>query len=117
MHKTARRTLRLLILPLLALAGTFSFAAGARAAASDWADGDQARLRLISASDAVGSESAVTLGLQVQLKPTWKIYWRSPGDAGLPPEIDWSGSENFDSAEFRWPVPHRFTLFGLDTFG
>ncbi|HEX6103445.1 MAG TPA: protein-disulfide reductase DsbD domain-containing protein, partial [Alphaproteobacteria bacterium] len=107
----------MLILPLLALAGTFSAAAGARAAASDWADGDQARLRLISASDAVGSESAVTLGLQVQLKPTWKIYWRSPGDAGLPPEIDWSGSENFDSAEFRWPVPHRFTLFGLDTFG
>jgi suppressor for copper-sensitivity B len=107
----------LLILSLLALAGTFSFAAGARAAASAWAEGDQARLRLISASDAVGSESAVVLGLEVQLKPTWKIYWRSPGDAGLPPEIDWSGSENFDSAEFRWPVPHRFTLFGLDTFG
>jgi suppressor for copper-sensitivity B len=57
------------------------------------------------------------VGLQVQLKPNWKIYWRSPGDAGLPPQLDWSGSSNFGSAKLRWPVPHRFTLFGLDTFG
>jgi len=63
----------LLILPILLLAGTFAYAAPARAAASAWAEGDQARLRLISASDAVGSERAVTLGLHVQLKPTWKI--------------------------------------------
>jgi suppressor for copper-sensitivity B len=107
----------LLILSLLALAGTFCSAAGALAAASPWAEGDQAKLRLVSAADAVGSEAAVALGLHVQLKPTWKIYWRSPGDAGLPPELDWSGSVNFAAAAFRWPVPHRFTLFGLDTFG
>jgi suppressor for copper-sensitivity B len=107
----------LLILPILLLAGTFAYAAPAQAAASAWAEGDQARLRLISASDAVGSERAVTLGLHIQLKPTWKIYWRSPGDAGLPPQLDWSGSSNLASAEMRWPVPHRFTLFGLDTFG
>ena len=117
MIKTKYPPLRLLILPILLLAGTFAYAAPARAAASAWAEGDQARLRLISASDAVGSERAVTLGLQVQLKPTWKIYWRSPGDAGLPPQLDWSGSSNLASAEMRWPVPHRFTLFGLDTFG
>ncbi|HVG82768.1 MAG TPA: protein-disulfide reductase DsbD domain-containing protein [Methylomirabilota bacterium] len=89
----------------------------AHAAASAWAEGDQASLRLVSAADAVGSEAALAMGLQVRLKPTWKIYWRSPGDAGLPPEIDWSGSGNVASAAFRWPVPHRFTLFGLDTFG
>jgi suppressor for copper-sensitivity B len=115
--KTVYLTVRLLILPILLLAGTFGHPGSAQAAASAWAEGDQARLRLISASDAVGSEGAVTIGLQVQLKPSWKIYWRSPGDAGLPPQLDWSGSSNFGSVEMRWPVPHRFTLFGLDTFG
>jgi suppressor for copper-sensitivity B len=116
-QKTVRRTLRLLILSLLAAAGTFCWSDRAGAAASAWAEGDQARLRLISASDAVGGEAAVALGLHVQLKPSWKIYWRSPGDAGLPPEIDWTGSDNVEAAGIRWPVPHRFTLFGLDTFG
>ena len=117
MVKTKFPTVRLLILPILLLAGTFGHMAPVKAAASAWAEGDQARLRLISASDAVGSEGAVSLGLQVQLQPNWKIYWRSPGDAGLPPQLDWSGSSNFGSAEMLWPVPHRFTLFGLDTFG
>jgi suppressor for copper-sensitivity B len=117
LHKTACLTFRLLILSLLAAAGTFCASEPAGAAASAWAEGDQARMRLVSASDAVGIDAAVALGLHVQLKPSWKIYWRSPGDAGLPPEIEWIGSDNVESAEIRWPVPHRFTLFGLDTFG
>ena len=58
------------------------------AGASAWAEGDQARLRLLSASEAVGNEAALQLGLEFQLRPSWKIYWRSPGDAGLPPDID-----------------------------
>ncbi|HXV25298.1 MAG TPA: protein-disulfide reductase DsbD domain-containing protein [Alphaproteobacteria bacterium] len=117
MNKTVIPLIRLLILSILVPIGTFLQPSGAKAAASAWAEGEQAQLRLISASDAVGTEAAVTLGLEVRLEPSWKIYWRSPGDAGLPPDFDWSGSRNFDSAEIRWPVPHRFSLFGLDTFG
>jgi suppressor for copper-sensitivity B len=90
---------------------------GAAAATSDWARSDQAAVRLVSASDAVGGEKAIRLGFHVELAPGWKIYWRSPGDAGLPPEFDWSGSDNLGTVETAWPVPHRFTLFGLDTFG
>lgn len=31
--------------------------------------------------------------LKLVLEPGWKTYWRSPGDAGVPPVFDWSGSE------------------------
>src|SRR3546814_11312426 len=31
--------------------------------------------------------------------------------------MDWSGSEYLKQAEIAWPVPHRFSLFGLETFG
>ena len=65
----------------------------AHAAASAWAEGDQASLRLVSAADAVGSEAALAMGLQVRLKPTWKIYWRSPGDAGHPGAREALGGE------------------------
>ena len=51
------------------------------------------------------------------MKPGWKTYWRSPGDAGLPPQLSWEGSGNLAGADFRWPAPHRFTLFGIETFG
>jgi suppressor for copper-sensitivity B len=64
-----------------------------------------------------GKDGALRLGLDFQLQPGWKIYWRSPGDAGLPPTVDWAGSENAELGDFAWPVPDRFELSGLETFG
>ena len=87
------------------------------AAAGPWLDHEQARLRLISASEAAGQGDRLNLGLQVRLQPGWKIYWRSPGDAGFPPNLDWSASQNLAEAQISWPVPERFSLFGLETFG
>ena len=53
----------------------------------------------------------------MRLKDGWKTYWRSPGDAGLPPVLEWTGSTNFKSATLSYPQPHRFTLFNSQTFG
>lgn len=55
--------------------------------------------------------------LRLRLAPEWKTYWRSPGDAGIPPDFDWSGSENVATVRLHWPVPHVFTLNGMQTIG
>ncbi|MBI3452016.1 MAG: thioredoxin family protein [Rhodospirillales bacterium] len=91
--------------------------ARAEPGASDWAHEDQVQVRLVSATVATGSAETQRLGLQFRMQPGWKIYWRSPGDAGFPPRPDWSGSNNLASADLRWPAPERFDLFGLETFG
>jgi suppressor for copper-sensitivity B len=88
-----------------------------QAASSDWSRNEQGALRLLSATTGTGGGERLRLGLHFQMAEGWKIYWRSPGEAGYPPQIDWSGSENLESATIRWPVPHRFELFGLQTFG
>jgi len=110
--------LALVLAPLLAAVTTP--APGARAAesgASGWHESDQGRLRLIAASRGVAPDGALRLGLQFEMAEGWKIYWRSPGEAGYPPRVDWSGSRNLATAEILWPVPHRFQLFGMQTFG
>ena len=99
----------LLVLSLLA-AGP----ARAEDYASDWARTDQGAARLVVSP---GPDGALRLGLDFKLQPGWKIYWRSPGDAGLPPTVDWAGSENATVGDFAWPVPERFELSGLETFG
>ena len=48
---------------------------------------DFVRISLISGSEAAGQNSAVPVGLRFQLQSGWKVYWRSPGEAGLPPEF------------------------------
>lgn len=55
--------------------------------------------------------------LHLSLAPGWKTYWRSPGDAGIPPSFDWSGSENLRAVRFHWPRPHVFELNGMKTVG
>ncbi len=108
------RSLARIVLALFFLAPA---AGPAAALSSDWLDHEQARVRLLAAPGDDGAADELRLGLQFSLEPGWKIYWRTPGEAGIPPELDWSGSDNLAAAEMRWPVPHRFTLFGLDTFG
>ncbi|MFZ1467406.1 MAG: protein-disulfide reductase DsbD domain-containing protein, partial [Paracoccaceae bacterium] len=57
--------------------------------------------------------AAVTL----DLAPGWKTYWRSPGDAGIPPQFDWSASENLKSVRIHWPAPIVFHTNGYATIG
>lgn len=88
-------------------------------AESDWARNDHAQARLLSGvttAGLAGDAQAIPLGLEFKLAKDWKLYWRTPGDAGYPPRIDWSGSTNLGRAEFAWPVPQRYTIFGLTTY-
>ncbi|MCG8548716.1 MAG: thioredoxin family protein [Alphaproteobacteria bacterium] len=110
---TARRLIVCLVL-LAALLGGQRLAFGM---ASGWATSDQVNLRIVSSVDGVGERKSITLGLQFKMQPGWKIYWRSPGDAGYPPRVDWQGSQNLKSAEIEWPIPTRFSILGLETLG
>lgn len=57
------------------------------------------------------------VGLDITLDKGWKTYWRMPGDAGVPPQFDWSGSKNVKSVTVLWPVPKRYTDAGGETVG
>ncbi len=87
------------------------------AGASYWARTEQTQLRLVSAARGVGQSTMLRFGLEFVLEPGWKIYWRSPGAAGFPPSLDWTGSDNLAAATMDWPAPQRFSVLGLDTLG
>lgn len=53
--------------------------------------------------------------LRLTFAPGWKTYWRAPGDAGIPPSFDWSGSSNLQSVVYHWPKPQVFNISGLRT--
>jgi DsbC/DsbD-like thiol-disulfide interchange protein len=55
--------------------------------------------------------------LELVLAPGWKTYWRSPGDAGIPPSFDWSASSNVASVRIHWPAPQVFHNNGLQSIG
>ena len=117
--KSPAKSFALLAALVLALALPALSPRSAAAAASDWGRAEMVEARLIGAVNGVGATATATvaLGLQVRLWPGWKTYWRSPGDAGLPPRLDWTGSANLAGVDIAWPAPIRFSVFGLETFG
>ena len=93
----------------------FSGVNSLQAAQGPWLESKYAKVRLISGAQASGSLTVIPAALEFQLNPEWKVYWRSPGDSGLPPELT-SDNPKHEITRF-WPLPERFSLFGIDTFG
>ncbi len=106
-----------LLTAVLAVGLVFGWPAGGLAAATGWVGDNHAAARLITATEATGSASAIGAGLEIRLAPGWHAYWRSPGDAGIPPSFDWAGSENLKHADVAWPAPARYSLQGFETAG
>jgi DsbC/DsbD-like thiol-disulfide interchange protein len=55
--------------------------------------------------------------VQLTLADGWKTYWRAPGDAGIPPAFDWSGSSNLAGVSVEWPAPVVFMDNGMRSIG
>jgi DsbC/DsbD-like thiol-disulfide interchange protein len=83
------------------------FAAGAYADESPWVGDSRSRARLIAGA---ADDHRLTAGVELKLSEGWKTYWRYPGDSGVPPQFDFSGSENVAGVEVAWPAPKRLTL-------
>ena len=73
---------------------------------TQWKVRDEVRTRLL-----VGNAEETGMiryaGINMQLAKNWHTYWRTPGDGGLAPSIDWSGSKNVKNIELQYPAPHR----------
>jgi DsbC/DsbD-like thiol-disulfide interchange protein len=97
----------------------FLVAAPAFAADSSPWDGNQrAAVRLIAGAQRADAGATVhRAGIEIRLAPGWKTYWRYPGDSGIPPRFDFSGSQNVDRVTLRWPAPQRLTDDGGTSIG
>ncbi len=73
--------------------------------ASPWQRDAYSAVRLLA-----GSRSGGVLlgGIAIQLQDGWKTYWRTAGDSGVPPRIDFSKSDNVEAVTVLWPAPMKF---------
>lgn len=74
------------------------------------------RISLLAGPD-VHDGAPFLAGLELDLAPGWKTYWKRAGDSGFAPHFDWSASENVATVDLRWPAPRRFDEPGDTTFG
>jgi DsbC/DsbD-like thiol-disulfide interchange protein len=75
---------------------------------SPWSEDVRSAVRLVSGANNSG-DAHLRAGIEIKMQPGWKTYWRYPGDSGVPPHFDFSGSENLKTATVLYPAPHLFT--------
>ena len=112
--------LRRLFAPLLTVAAILTLdaaALGGAPSASPWTASTNSKVRLVSGTVDHGGRHALAAGVQLRMDPGWKTYWRNPGDSGVPPSFDWTGSKNLKDVEVLYPAPHRFADAGGTAVG
>ena len=95
------------------VAGLVAAPSAAWAAATAWVGAPRAEARLITGVDGARPGEVIPAGLQFRLGEGWHAYWRTPGDAGIAPRIDWSASTNVEAVHIDWPAPQRLDIPGL----
>jgi thiol:disulfide interchange protein DsbD len=100
------------------LAACFLLAAGPLAlAVSSSADAPHVRVELLVLPQALNRGGTATAGLYFKIEPGWHVYWKNPGDAGLPPHISWTLPQGITAGPMQFPAPKRLPLGPLMDFG
>ncbi len=88
----------------------FSQPAAAEPFASEPSAGRLSSARLLAGSEE--PDGVRLAALEIDLAPKAVTYWRTPGEAGVAPTLDFSGSENLASVETLFPAPKHIKEAG-----
>lgn len=95
---------RFVLIHMFFLLITFMFAF--RAGAGDIPVPVKAKLVLDVA--AVKPGSSFNAGVLFEIEPGWHIYWKNPGDSGLPTTVEFGLPAGFEVKKLGWPLPVVF---------
>lgn len=77
----------------------------------------RATVSLVSDHAAVSPGQKVRIGLRQRLAPHWHTYWKNPGDAGSPPNIEFNLPDGATVSGIDWPGPDRFIIGPVASYG
>lgn len=72
---------------------------------------------LVSEYTTIAPGEPFEIGLRIKPDPDWHVYWKNPGDAGLPPTLKWQLAEGFAAADIRFAVPDLIPAGPLAAYG
>jgi thiol:disulfide interchange protein DsbD len=71
----------------------------------------------VAEDKAVAPGGTITVALEEKIAPRWHTYWKNPGDAGAPTEIQWTLPPGWKADAIQWPRPKRLPVGPLMDYG
>lgn len=78
---------------------------------------DNSTATLMSSHGSVKPGEAMSVGVSINPRDGWHIYWENPGDAGIPTTLEWTLPEGLTVGKVQWPVPVRILEDILAVYG
>lgn len=63
------------------------------------------KAKLLADVSAISPGATFELAVLLEIDPHWHIYWKNPGDSGLPTSVKFELPRGFQVDGIRWPVP------------
>jgi len=76
-----------------------------------------AEARLVVDSYSIPKDSIISIGVLVTLKDDWHIYWKNPGDSGIPTEIEFRLPHGIANSEIEFPIPEVIASDDIINYG
>ena len=73
--------------------------------------------KLVVDSFSPQKDSIISIGVLINLKDDWHIYWRNPGDSGLPTDIEFTLPNGIVASEIKFPTPKIFYSEDIVNYG
>ncbi len=84
---------------------------------SELAHAPNIQLELLSEKQSIAPGDSFTLALRILPEEHWHIYWRNPGDTGLPTKVSWQENPLISFSDLQWSVPSRAEYQGFINYG
>jgi DsbC/DsbD-like thiol-disulfide interchange protein len=82
------------------------------------ADAPHVRCQLLADVSAITPGKPFALGVLFTIDPSWHVYWKNPGDAGLPTRVSFTVPQGFSVGALQYPTPRRIEQpGGIVVFG
>lgn len=67
---------------------------------------DNSKTSLVSPATSIKpGQKTVLVGLLIEPREGWHIYWENPGDSGLAPSLAWTLPAGVTAGDIDWPLP------------
>lgn len=73
--------------------------------------------QFITAENSWSDQSKHTLALYFDIIDGWHVYWKNPGDSGIPTSFKWKLPPGVKIANEQWPYPERIDIGPITNFG
>ncbi len=79
---------------------------------------DNAVVELISEQKTIQPGQPFWVGIKMDIRENWYVYYRNPGDSGMPMMVEWLHDKDFQIGEIQWPTPLWIDVTGgLTSYG